>query len=203
MIGHTGQAGSWRKLTAADEKARFSQIMRLMDERYSGLSEEGCERWVEAKIAAGKPPELWGWFRSASANPADIRQVFALTSRRSAHGYDLRRLIAMVGVAADVIPQHEWGDEQVLRWLGRAVLCLVENYGPDVDFQAMRPKTMTWPPIQRLHDYLRAGLIVRQTALSNDAWQATVVDERDRGDALHWIIRIEKCRELVPQLGNA
>lgn len=193
QVAKVCDGGTWQLLAESNEKARFSQIMRLMDERYSGLTPDALDRWCESKSARGRPVELWGWFRSASANPAEMLQVFALTLRASNHGDDVRPLIAMVGVAADVIPQDQWSDEQVRRWLARAVLCLGENYGPDVEFQAMRPKSMTWKPIQRFHDFLRDGIVVRTADSPSEAWQATVIDERDRGDALHWIIRIQKC----------
>lgn len=162
-----------------------------MDDRYAGLTAEACERWIDSMVAQGRCPELWGFYPSASSIAADILQVLALTTRPRKNGDDVRPLIGMVGVAVDVIQQDQWDDRHILSWLGEAVLCLADNYGPEL--QAMRPKTMTWKPMQRFHDLLRDGLVVCKGEASTEAWHASVIDERDRGDALHWIIRIEKC----------
>jgi hypothetical protein len=177
--------GTWRPLTTPADLARFVQIMERMDERYDGMGET-LDRWLASRVATGHTPELFGWSPLDDAHT--IHQVIAITSRPDDAGQRRDLHIRRLGVDPDLVPQDQRTDAHVRAWLARFLLLLLELSGPGHDMQAMRPKTMTFRPMQRMHDLMREGLVLED---GGRTYRAAVVDERDRVAALMWMLRID------------
>ncbi|MCA9073464.1 MAG: hypothetical protein KDA93_00420 [Planctomycetaceae bacterium] len=176
----------WHILTLAALVDRFGEIMRLMDERYCALSTDELPRWLANKERNGKHPELHGWFEGESIEPAALRQVMATTCVKDAQGRRSDLGLSMLGVAADVIPESEWTDEHVEQWLGRFVLCVKSLIGLDVEFRAIRPKTMTWKPMERMHDLMKQGITLQSDDPEEGLLHSIVIHEKDIGHSIYW-----------------
>ena len=184
--------GRWVPLVTPAAHRRFAHIMQLMDSRYHGL-ELGLEGWLAAKAAAGQQAELFGWCPE-EGEPESALQVMALTSRRNAQGVREQPRVRMLGVAADLISPSQCRDADIEGWLARFLRLLQELLGSEVEFRAMRPKTMTWKPMERMHDFVRRGTVfdvIRDDKRST--YSATVVEEHDRGHTLYWTVRFSAC----------
>ncbi len=180
----------WTALTAPGELARFGEIMRLMDDRYCALSTEEVEAFVSCRPKDLKYPELFGWFEGGGTELSAIRQVMATTCFKDEQGRRSDLGVSMLGIAKDVIPESEWTDEQIETWLGRFVLCVKSLIGLDVEFRAIRPKTMTWKPAEQLHDLVRLGIDFPSDDPEEGLLHAGVVEEKDLGNTLYWKMRI-------------
>jgi len=160
-----------------------------MDDRYDGMGET-LKRWLASRIATGQTPELLGWCPDDA--PQTIQQVIGITSCRDAAGNRREISIRRLGVDPDLAPEGERTDAHVRRWLARFLLLLLEISGPGHDMRAMRPKSMTWKPMERMHDLMREGVLLeaREGGLRRE-YLASVIAERDRVAALLWTLRID------------
>ncbi len=186
---------SWRKLVCEEEQARFAEIMRLMDERYSALRLDQFQHWLRCKKEAGKHPELFGWFDGDPNDLANIRQVMAVTSDQDDDGHRSGLGISMLGIAADVIPETEWDLQNVETWLSRFLLCVKQLIGLDVTLRAIRPKTMTWKAAEQIHDLMKTGIVFDSDDAAEGRLHAGVYQEKDIGDSLYWKMRIVRVNQ--------
>ena len=180
----------WQILKSTALVERFEEIMREMDQRYSALSGGELQRWMNTKERNGKHPELHGWFEGGRTEPSALRQVIATTCEKDEQGIRSDLGLSMLGVAADLIPESEWTDGHVEQWLGRFVLCVKSLIGLDVEFRAIRPKTMTWKPIERMHDLMKQGITLQSDVPEEGLLHSVVIHEKDIGHALYWKMKI-------------
>jgi len=183
----------WKVLSSVEEHVRFSEIMRLMDERYSALSPKQLNLWMERKSAADKEAVLLGLFDSDD----QIRQVIAFTVRAASENRPEQRAISMVGVAADELDHSQIDDEVIGGWLANIILAARQQFGCPTVYETMRPKTMTFKPMQRMHDFMMEGIVVRQADDPDHAWKATVIESNDRGHTVFLRMSLEEvdCSE--------
>ena len=189
---------SWRKLVCEEEHARFAEIMRLMDERYSALRFDQFQHWLQCKQDAEKHPELFGWFDGDPTDLSNIRQVMAVTSDQDDDGHRSGLGISMLGIAADVIPETEWNLQIVETWLSRFLLCVKQLVGLDATIRAIRPKTMTWKAAEQIHDLMKTGIVFDSDVAAEGRLHAGVYQERDIGDSLYWKMRITRLDQRPP-----
>ncbi|MGE3316816.1 MAG: hypothetical protein AB7O26_16990 [Planctomycetaceae bacterium] len=181
--------GQWVALSTPDQRRRFAQIMQFMDDRYKGL-ELGLDTWLNGLAAAGQQVEIFGWGTSPQF-PGDIVQVIALSSRRADDGTRTQPRIRMLGVAPELKSSCSLDDAEIKVWLHRYLRLLQNMLGCPTEFSAMRPKMMSFKPMERLHDLVRLGTtydtLVGERIVS---YAATVVTERDHGETLFWRIQM-------------
>jgi len=189
---------SWQTLVSDEEQERFAEIMRLMDERYSALRFDQFQHWLRSKEEAEKHPELYGWFEGDPSDPANIRQVMAVTSTQDEEGHRSDVGISMLGITADVIPEPLWMPENIELWLSRFLLCVKGLIGLDATIRAIRPKTMTWKPAEQLHDLMKTGIEFDSDDPTEGRLHAGVFQEKDIGHSLYWKMRIVRVKQLQP-----
>lgn len=181
--------GRWVELTSPGMRRRFTQIMQRMDDRYDGL-ELGIDAWLNGLAASGQFAELYGWGLD-NGSPEGIVQVVALSSRRTPDRFRTQPRIRMLGVDPDAFSSAPYGDEVISTWIVRYLRLLHDLLGSPVEVAAMRPKSMSFKPMERLHDFVRSGISFdvsdsgRQVLCS-----ATVIDERDHGQTLFWRVAL-------------
>lgn len=184
----------WKTLESADERIRFSEIMRLMDDRYDGLSPEQLDLWVARRNDVGKRAVLLGLFDS----DARIKQVIAVTVRDASDSRVAQRAISMVGVASDELDHSQIDDEAIRDWLANIVLAAKQYFGCPTVYETMRPKTMTFKPMQRMHDFMTEGIVVRQPNAPDRTLKATVTESNDRGHTVFLRLRLEQLDCSAP-----
>lgn len=187
----------WSSLQTKAERARFAQIMRLMDQRYRGLSSGNLDRWLERKQRDGKHPELFGCFQGVGGHARDVRQVAAVTSSGVEGGRRKKLGISMLGVAADRIPELDWTEENIRLWLGRFVLCMKNLAGLNREVRAIRPHTMTWTPMQRLHDLIEMGIDVESDIAGEGTIRGKATVARDTGSSKYLKLRFVSLRQTA------
>ena len=183
----------WRAIQTRPEIDRFAEIMRLMDQRYSGLSTEALERWAEGPRTDGRQAELLGWFGPGARTPENLVQVIAVASSIDKQGHRRRLMVAMTGVAADRISGPDCSDDRIRLWLSRFLIGVGQLLGGDGKFRAMRPKTMTWKPIERMHDMLQEGIDIALTGPEGGVLSSRVIQERDIGHGYFWKVSLTRC----------
>ena len=159
--------------------------MRLMDARYKYLSLEQLK--VRIDQAGDRPVELFGWF-DGGTDVANLRQVLGIASDAPVSTPRADTSIEMLGIAKDVIGGT--GDAEVLEWYGRFLLRIRELVS-DLQFTAIRPVSMTWKPMQRLHDHVVKGTVV--TAPDGGRWRISIQDERLQEDVVIWQLKIKSA----------
>ncbi|TWU05247.1 hypothetical protein CA54_59350 [Symmachiella macrocystis] len=194
---------TWLRLTTETSHVRFAEIMRQMDDRYSGLSIDELQHWLQRKEASEKNPGLYGWFAGDPTDPANIRQVMAVTSSQDEDGHRSDVGISMLGITADVIPEPLWTPENIKLWLSRFVLCVKGLIGLDANFRAIRPKTMTWKPAEQLHDLMKTGIEFDSDDPTEGRLLVGVFQEKDLGDSLYWKMRIVRVNQQPPNESDA
>jgi len=182
----------WREITAPGDVARFCEIMRLMDDRYAALDPPAIEAWRQRKARRLRIGKIFSY--DDSADEAPLRQMIALSFKaRDADATDAAAenlSIEMAGVAIDALGDDQLTETAAILWFQRFVELLVALTGLENPLVAMRPKTMTFPLMQRVHDYVAEGKPVPHPQHGNIGF---IVDhEQDRGDALFWHLRIVK-----------
>jgi hypothetical protein len=186
----------WHPLTSDAKRFRFAEIMRLMDRRYKNLSLDQLDVWLNDEARVQRPAELWGWFEGDADDVDNLRQVLAFTCRRDLAGRRSDLFLEMIGVAADVIPSAEWTAAAVETWYSRLVLQLKELAGLGETITAIRPRRMDFEPMQRLHDLVPAGFaVVAGDEPGAPSYRMQLDDERDKGDALFWRMRVVRVDE--------
>lgn len=186
--------GRWTLLDTPHGQARFAQIMQLNDNRYTGL-DLGMESWLRSKKEGGQPAEIFGWSREEDC-PDDVLQVLAFTSKRNAEGKRIEPRLRMLGMAVDRIPHSQCCDVHVQLWIARGLVLFHELFGCGVPIEAMRPKTMTFKPMERFHDLARRGTIFQVMDRGEPALRRMdVIAEEDRGHVIHWVLQISEIHE--------
>jgi hypothetical protein len=189
LASNGNRGGVWLPLTSTSARMRFAEIMQLMDARYADLG-RGLDSWLEGLIDSGQHAELFGWCAD-DTQPENAIQVMALTSRLNAIGKRENARVRMLGVAADRIPPSQWREDDIQVWFARFLGLVHELLGGECEFSAMRPKSMTWKPMERLHDLVQQG--ARFEVIEDGkrtTYAADVTDSRDRGETLYWRIRL-------------
>lgn len=188
-VANVGVDARWAALSTPEQHRRFAQIMQLMDERYKGL-ELGLDAWLNGLAASGQVVELFGW-GIPSESPSDIVQVIALSSRRADDGTRTQPRIRMRGVAPESIAPSLLRDADIKTWLDRYLRLLQNILGCPTEFAAMRPKSMSFKPMERLHDLVQQGTTFEACCGGRSATYATtVLNERDHGQTLFWRIEM-------------
>jgi len=72
---------------------------------------------------------------------------------------------------------------------------MAQQFGVPTTYKLFHPKTMTWKPMQRLHDLMQHGLTIQPPDRSQKPLRADVSDENDRGDALFWRISLSELTD--------
>jgi len=179
----------WYRLSKSNDRARFADIMRQMDARYFALSSEELEEWVDRKVQIGRLPELYGWFDNDLKDIDHLLQVMAVTSVLDDEGRRSDIGLPMLGIAADMIPESAWMAD-IETWLERFLVCVKSLVGLDTEFRAIRPKTMTFKPMERMHDLMREGIEFDSDDPSEGKLYARVFKEKDIGHSFYWNMKI-------------
>ncbi|MGE3314485.1 MAG: hypothetical protein AB7O26_05160 [Planctomycetaceae bacterium] len=187
--------GRWIALETQGSLDRFAEIMQINDDRYQGLH-LGLDSWIQSKNNGGQPAEFFGWIPDGSSSD-DVLEVLAFTSRRSPDGKRVEPRLRMLGMAADRIPPSDCCDVQIQLWLARALVLLYELFGCGFPIEAMRPKTMTFKPMQRFHDFASRGTVFQ--VIENGVpvlRRVDVIGEEDRGHVVHWNLQFSEVAAI-------
>ena len=186
--GPPGTQGAWNAIVSASGRSRFAEIMRQMDVRYRGLSAEELDRWMQRNEDRGRRPLLAG-LRSRNGM---IIQVAGFTERKRTDGRPPQRVLCMTGVDPAAWPRvSPEAVSDMAVWLAELIRCAAVCFGRPVDIEAIRPKTMTYGPMQEMHDCMYDGLRVRIPE-EPDMWlRAQVREQNDRGHAVFLRIRVD------------
>lgn len=203
MIRHpaSGASGTdevrWYILDTPAQLARFCEIMHLMDERYAALDVPSLQSWYQRKAKRRRTAVIYGWGDPAHADdPSSLQQVLAFsykTAEESASGPVENLSIEMIGIAIDLLREQEFHDSHVVCWFQRIVQQTLALTGFDQPLVAMRPKSMTFHAVQRVHDCVAEGVPVSTGKPSGGHIKFVIDQEQDRGDALFWHLRVVTC----------
>ncbi len=186
----------WFELRNEEDVSRAAAIMRLMHEHYWAMDTKALNRWLTKPREGGRTAELFGWFPGDDQSPAGLFLVLGVTSQIAAQGGRHAVFAEYFGVAADTIEDPDVGDDQVREWHTVFFQKVHELTLAEGVFKAVRPKSMKFKPMQRLHDLVTMNTEVIDRADSNLSRYRVVIDEeRDRGSALFWMLRIVPAAE--------
>jgi hypothetical protein len=163
--------------------------MRLMHEHYLGLDDRKMTKWLTAPRDGGRVAELFGWFPEAPLVPDGPLLVLGITSRAGEAGREAV-FAEYFGVAADALKDGDVAEDEIHGWYCEFVRML-RRLSPSGIFKSIRPKTMNYKPMQRVHDMVTEGTPVPDQGPGGDETLCIVVDEEhDRGTSLYWMLRI-------------